>query len=251
MAVPSPRPPVLLTDCINQRCPQPHPCAAQFAGIIHRTQNTLDLLVPFYYKGYDERYYWTAKERGNRVRFKDAVYRSFYLHGIEVSHSPDTWMLNAFTVLKDFWAPLIKNFYGGSIILELLIKPLVIGDWIQFSGPLHSMELGFGTEIFNPVILPWSLCCPAHPPSWRYLGLEPPIILVQKDTIILSILSILGTRPEDQIYMFYYITVLQLSTLFYLKLTKEPLGSENFEWRHRCVLFNLLISLKIYFCAGG
>lgn len=54
--VPSLRPPVLLTVCINQGCPQPHPWAAQFAGIIHRIQKNLDLLVPVYYKGYDKRH---------------------------------------------------------------------------------------------------------------------------------------------------------------------------------------------------
>lgn len=83
---------------------------------------------------------------------------------------PLSWHMDAFAILKGVWAPLIKVFYGGFIILELLIKPLVFGDWIQPSGLLHSVEFGFGTEVFNPVILPWSLWCPAHPPFWKYLG---------------------------------------------------------------------------------
>ena len=57
-----------------------------------------------------------------------------------------------------------------------------------------------------------------------------------------------GTSAEDQIYIFYCITVSQLSTLFYLDLTKEPgrvLESANCKWRLICVPFNLLI---IYMC---
>lgn len=82
---------------------------------------------------------------------------------------------------------------------------------------------------------------------------EPPVTLLAYrmtlftlDIRVLGTLA-LGTRDEDQICIFYYIIIPELSTLFYLELTKEPIKMLGVQilMETYLILFNLLY---IYMC---